>query len=111
MTVKKEEIFKLANQAYDTYKPLNEFDSYEYNNNKENLIEVLQQKFTNIKRMGIIFNNSYICWFLWEYQCRSPFYFQLSFSILRVFDILVMAELLSLAHEEALRRSSKPQLQ
>ena len=33
---------------------------YDINSSKEELIEVLQQKFTNIKRMGIIFNNSYI---------------------------------------------------
>ena len=52
MTVKKEEIFKLANQAYDTYKPLNEFDGYEYNNNKENLIEVLQQTIKGIEEIG-----------------------------------------------------------
>lgn len=56
MTVKKEEIFKLANQAYDTYKPLNEFDGYEYNNNKENLIEVLQQTIKGIEEIGLTGN-------------------------------------------------------
>ena len=53
MTVKKDEIFKLANQAYDTYKPLNEFDGYEYNNNKENLLEVLKQTIKGIEEIGL----------------------------------------------------------
>jgi len=53
MTVNKEEIFKLATEAYSTYKPLNEFDGYEYNNNKENLLEVLQQTIKGIEEIGL----------------------------------------------------------
>jgi len=53
MTVKKEDIFKLATEAYSTYKPLNEFDGYEYNNNKENLLEVLQQTIKGIEEIGL----------------------------------------------------------
>lgn len=53
MTVKNSEIYNLAVQAYDTYKPLNEFDGYEYNSNKEHLLEVLKQTVLGIEEIGL----------------------------------------------------------
>ena len=53
MTVNKQEIYKLSQQAYETYKPLNEFDGYEYNNNKENLSLVLDQTIKGIEEIGL----------------------------------------------------------
>lgn len=49
----KSKIFEKSVDAYSKYKPHSEFDKYEFDNNKQNLLLVLDQTIKGIKEIGL----------------------------------------------------------